>query len=119
MWEALNTISLSICRTMCELSHLLAHSISMSSSVANRLPRNGSLNLGMRSKSQGEVSGEWGGCSNSSHHEHRSSCRAHSVLCCFALSCRIIALSPRSVHLPRTPRRTYTTKKSLSYCGNY
>ncbi|GFV73506.1 uncharacterized protein TNCV_1539481 [Trichonephila clavipes] len=28
MWEALNTISLSISRTMCESDHLLAHGIS-------------------------------------------------------------------------------------------
>ncbi|GFV81401.1 uncharacterized protein TNCV_2034101 [Trichonephila clavipes] len=28
MWEALNTTSLSICRTMCESDHLLVHSIS-------------------------------------------------------------------------------------------
>ena len=27
MWEALNTIGLRMCRTMCESGHLLAHSI--------------------------------------------------------------------------------------------
>ncbi|GFV91796.1 hypothetical protein TNCV_2974681 [Trichonephila clavipes] len=39
----------------------------MSSRVTNHLPRIGSLILGMRSKSQGEISGEYGGWSNSSH----------------------------------------------------
>ncbi|GFV30275.1 uncharacterized protein TNCV_97501 [Trichonephila clavipes] len=45
MWEAPNTASLSICRT----------ALAMSSRVANRLPRTGSLILGMKSKSQGQI----------------------------------------------------------------
>ncbi len=35
MWEALNTISLSICRTMSESGHLLAHSISNVTSISH------------------------------------------------------------------------------------
>ncbi|GFV13869.1 uncharacterized protein TNCV_523481 [Trichonephila clavipes] len=52
MWEALNTISLSIWRTMCESGHrctMWRKALAMSSRVANRLPRIGSLILGMRS----------------------------------------------------------------------
>ncbi|GFX02408.1 hypothetical protein TNCV_2285751 [Trichonephila clavipes] len=51
MWEALNTISLSIWHTMCELGHLSAPALTMSSRIANLLPRISSLILGMRSKS--------------------------------------------------------------------
>ncbi|GFS48110.1 hypothetical protein TNCV_3600141 [Trichonephila clavipes] len=39
----------------------------MPSRVAIYLPRIGSLILGMRTKSQGKMSGEYGGCYNSSH----------------------------------------------------
>ncbi|GFY10465.1 uncharacterized protein TNCV_1463541 [Trichonephila clavipes] len=53
----------------------------MSSRIANLLPRIGSLILRMRSKSQGEMSGEYGGCSNSFHSRRRSNCRIHSTLC--------------------------------------
>ncbi|GFV90840.1 hypothetical protein TNCV_2324091 [Trichonephila clavipes] len=67
----------------------------MSSRVANRLPRIGSLILGMRLKSQDEMSGEYGGFSNSSHPQLRSSCPIHGALCGIAYSCRITALSTR------------------------
>ncbi|GFS81200.1 uncharacterized protein TNCV_1224341 [Trichonephila clavipes] len=46
MWEALNTSSLSICRTMCELGHLLAHSISTVLSCCKPLDTYWFLNLG-------------------------------------------------------------------------
>ncbi|GFU26495.1 uncharacterized protein TNCV_2463391 [Trichonephila clavipes] len=61
MWEALNIINLSNCRTMYESGTCWGTALAMSSRVANRLPRIGSVILGMRSKSQGEMSGEYGG----------------------------------------------------------
>ncbi|GFV94953.1 hypothetical protein TNCV_1029511 [Trichonephila clavipes] len=85
----------------------------MSSRVANRLPRIGSLMLGMRSKSQSKVSGEYGGCSNSSHLQSQSSCHTHSALHGLAFPCRNIALSTRSGRLSRMRRCTCRTKKSL------
>ncbi|GFW64716.1 hypothetical protein TNCV_701191 [Trichonephila clavipes] len=87
--------------------------LAMFSWVTNHLPRIGSLILGMRFKSQGEMSGEYCGCSNSSHPQRQSSCGTHSASCDLALSCRIIALSTRSGRLSRTPRYTCRTRKSL------
>ncbi|GFR09920.1 hypothetical protein TNCT_698471 [Trichonephila clavata] len=52
----------------------------MFSCVANRLPHIGSLILRVRSKSWGKMSEEYGGCSNSSHPQCRSSCHTHSAL---------------------------------------
>ena len=94
-------------------------SLAMSSHVANLLPRSTSLNLRMWSKLQGEVSGEYGGCSNYFHPQraNRSSCRTHSALFGLALLYRIIALSTRFECLSRTPPRTYRTRKSLLYCA--
>ncbi|GFQ73676.1 hypothetical protein TNCT_366361 [Trichonephila clavata] len=90
MWETLNTISLSIYRTMCESGHLISNFLS----CCEPLPRIGSLILGMISKSQGEMYGGW--CSKSSHPQRRSSCYPHSALCDLALSCRMFAQSTRS-----------------------
>ncbi|GFV55315.1 uncharacterized protein TNCV_2268661 [Trichonephila clavipes] len=56
MWEALNTTSLNICRTICESGHLLRRTIlAISCLVANRLPRIGSKIMGIRSKLQGQI----------------------------------------------------------------
>ncbi|PRD29448.1 UNVERIFIED_CONTAM: hypothetical protein NCL1_29390 [Trichonephila clavipes] len=85
MWEALNTISLSIFRTMCESDHLLAHSICNVISCCKPPTTYWFLNLGTRSKSQGEMSGEYGGCSNSSHPQRRSRCRTHSMWSCIVV----------------------------------
>ncbi|GFT57237.1 uncharacterized protein TNCV_1692421 [Trichonephila clavipes] len=57
MWEALNTIRLNICRTMCESGHLSVHTeLAMSSRVANRLPRIGFFNLENEVKVTGLIS---------------------------------------------------------------
>ncbi|GFV59815.1 hypothetical protein TNCV_4739431 [Trichonephila clavipes] len=85
----------------------------MSSRVANRLPRIGFVILGIRSESQGEMSEEYGGCSNFSLSQRQSSCRIHSDLCVLALSCSNISLSTRSGRLSRMPRCTYRTRESL------
>ena len=61
----------------------------MSFCVANCLQRGGSLILRMRLKSQGEKSGEYGGCSYSSHPQRHSSCPSHFVLCGLALFCTV------------------------------
>ncbi|GFX22386.1 uncharacterized protein TNCV_1815871 [Trichonephila clavipes] len=53
MWEALNTISLSICRIMCELDHLLTHSISNILSCCKPLTTYWFLNLGNKIKVTG------------------------------------------------------------------
>ncbi|GFW06970.1 hypothetical protein TNCV_3691661 [Trichonephila clavipes] len=84
----------------------------MSSHVANRLPRIGSVILIIRSKSQGKMLGDCGGSSNSSHPQRHNSCRTHSALYGLALSCRNIALSTRSGRLSRLPRHTCRTRKS-------
>ncbi|GFT29039.1 uncharacterized protein TNCV_3586891 [Trichonephila clavipes] len=55
MWEGLNTTSLSICRTVCELGQLLAHSISNVLSSCKPPTTYWLLNLGKRSKSQGQI----------------------------------------------------------------
>ncbi|GFW01103.1 hypothetical protein TNCV_1763411 [Trichonephila clavipes] len=89
----------------------------MSSRVANHLPRIGFIILGRRSKSQGKMSGEYGGCSNSSHPQRQNSCRTHSALCGLELLCRNIALSTIPGRLFRMPRRTCRTRKSLQYCA--
>ncbi|GFW56608.1 hypothetical protein TNCV_1863181 [Trichonephila clavipes] len=57
----------------------------MSSFVAYRLPRIGPLILGLRTKSLGKMSREYGGCSKSSHPQRRSSCRTHSAICGHAI----------------------------------
>ncbi|GFV13502.1 hypothetical protein TNCV_3184991 [Trichonephila clavipes] len=116
MWEALNTINLSNCRTMYESGTCWGTALAMSSRVANRLPRIGSVILGMRSKSQGEMSGRVRWCSYSSHPQRQSSCRTHSALCGLALPCRNIALSTRSGRLSRTPRRTCRTRVHILLC---
>ncbi|GFW30073.1 hypothetical protein TNCV_1696881 [Trichonephila clavipes] len=89
----------------------------MSSHVENPLPRIGSLILGMRSKSQGKMSREYGRCFIFSHPQRRSSCSTQSALCGLALSGRIIALPTISGRLSRMPRRTYHTRTSLLYCA--
>ncbi|GFV45399.1 uncharacterized protein TNCV_5055931 [Trichonephila clavipes] len=45
MWEVLNTISLSICHTICESSHLLAYGINNVLSCCKPPTTYGSLNL--------------------------------------------------------------------------
>ncbi|GFT88470.1 transposable element Tcb1 transposase [Trichonephila clavipes] len=55
MWEALNTTSLSICRTMCELGHLLAHSISNVLSCCKPPTTYWFLNLGNKVKVAGKI----------------------------------------------------------------
>ncbi|GFX60049.1 uncharacterized protein TNCV_4557291 [Trichonephila clavipes] len=47
MWEALNTISFSIWRIMCESGHLLATALAMSSCVANGLPHRVPCNVAL------------------------------------------------------------------------
>ncbi|GFU72483.1 hypothetical protein TNCV_3075451 [Trichonephila clavipes] len=72
----------------------------MSSRVANHLPHIDPLIWGMRSKSQGEMSGEYGRCSKSPHPQRRISCSTDSALCDLALSYRVITLSSRSDNYP-------------------
>ena len=59
--------------------------LAMSSLVANHLPHSGPLIFGMRLKSQSEMLGEYGVCSNSSQPQRCSSCSTHSAL---VLHCR-------------------------------
>ncbi|GFR28497.1 hypothetical protein TNCT_204801 [Trichonephila clavata] len=75
----------------------------MSSRVANRLPRIGSLILGIRSNSQGEMSGRYGGCSNSSHPQRRIStlCGLAELLHCLQdpdvyPECPVVPVAPVS-----------------------
>ncbi|GFV36902.1 hypothetical protein TNCV_4767001 [Trichonephila clavipes] len=68
----------------------------MSSRVTNHLPRISSSFFGMRSKSQGEMAGECGRCSNSTHPQRRNSCRTHSAY--VVLHCRTELL-----HYPQDP----------------
>ncbi|GFW67429.1 uncharacterized protein LOC105457711 [Trichonephila clavipes] len=79
MWEALNTISLSICLTMCESGHLLALSIRNVLSCCK--PHIGSLILVMILKLQGEMLGEYSECSKSSNPQLWSRCRRLSASC--------------------------------------
>ncbi|GFW20437.1 hypothetical protein TNCV_4547041 [Trichonephila clavipes] len=91
----------------------------MSSRIANRLPRIGSLILGIRSKSQGEMSGEYGGSSNSSH--HNVGVAAVHTLLYVVLHCRAGLLHcpqdpdayPESHVVPVAPGSPCSTVRSL------
>ncbi|GFT67518.1 hypothetical protein TNCV_2361201 [Trichonephila clavipes] len=60
MWEAMNTLSLAFDAPCVNRITCWCPALAMSSRVENHLPRIGSVSLGMRSKSQGEMSGEYG-----------------------------------------------------------
>ncbi|GFQ75219.1 hypothetical protein TNCT_193401 [Trichonephila clavata] len=99
---------------MCESGHQ-AYSNSMSSRVANRLPRIGSLILGIRSNSQAKCREVWG-CSNSSHPQRRIStlCGLAELLHCLQdpdvyPECPVVPVAP--VSQCSTARHRSATRK--------
>ena len=70
----------------------------MSGIVLKPLPRSGSFTLGIISKSQGLISGEYGGWYSTSHCHLASNWFTTSATCGRALSCRMFGVfSPESV----------------------
>ena len=76
--------------SMCTTSHWNA--IKMSSLFGKHFPCSGVFNFGMRSKSYGLRSGEYGGCYKISHPHHCKSFSTQAAVWHVALSWRIIAL---------------------------
>jgi len=86
----------------------------MSGIVLKRLPRSGYFTLRIKSKSQGLMSGEYGGWYGTSHCHLASNWFTTSATCGRALSCRMIGVfSPRKCGLfLRNARRRWCSKKS-------
>jgi len=89
----------------------------MSGIVLKRLPRSGSFTLGIKSKFQGLMSGQYGGWYSTSHCHFASNWFTTSATCGQALSCRIIGVfSPRNCGLSfRNARRRWCSEKSAYY----
>ena len=89
----------------------------MSGIVLKRLPHSGSFTLGIKSKLQGLMSGEYEGWYSTSHCHLASTWFTMSVTCGRALLCRIIGVfSPRMCGLFfRNARHRWCSKKSAQY----